>query len=178
MSHTPIRVPPSVDSLGNSLAPVIEGVKEFRPVTHEDERGSLCEMYSRAWGFDALDLVHAYLVTVRPGRIKGWACHEHQTDRYFFANGATRLVLFDNRPGSPTYRLVTDRTYSPANRALVSVPPGVFHAVQCVSDSESLFFNIPSESYRHDSPDKLVLPLENDLIPFSFERSDQIPGRG
>ncbi len=158
----------SVDPSGRSLAPVIEGVKEHFPITQQDERGSLCEVYNRLWEFDDIPLVHAYVVTVRPGKVKGWACHLKQIDRYFFLSGTAKLVLYDGRRHSATSGLVTETVYSPMNRALVLVPPGIFHAVESVGGDEVVMFNIPGEPYNYENPDKLTLPLESEEIPYSF----------
>ena len=54
------------------------------------------------------------------------------------------------------------------NRSLVTIPPGVWHAVQNVSDREAVFINSPSHAYNHEAPDKYRLPLRNDVIPFSL----------
>lgn len=159
---------PSVEASGRSLAPVIDGVKEHAPITQQDERGSLCEVYSRQWRFDDIPMVHAYVVTVRPGKVKGWACHRKQIDRYFFLSGTAKLVLYDGRRGSSSSGLVTEKVYSPMNRSLVLVPPGVFHAVQCLGQDEVVMFNIPSDPYDYDNPDKLTLPLDSDEIPYRF----------
>ncbi len=161
--------PQSVDASGRSLAPVIDGVKAFFPATHEDDRGSLCEIYNQAWKFDEIPMVHAYAVTVRPGKVKGWACHRRQIDRYFFLCGTAKLVLYDGRRGSPTSGLVTETVYSPIKRALVLVPPGVFHAVECVGDEEVVMFNIPSAPYDYEHPDKVTLPITTDQIPYRFD---------
>ena len=162
------RAEPTVTLDGEKLAPTIHELKIKQVVTHQDERGSLVELYNTAWNFDDVPLVHAYLVTVRPGRVKGWALHERQIDRYFFCSGTLKLVLFDNRPASPTHKLLNVLYFSEINRSLVSVPPGVFHAVENVGIQDALMFNIPSTPYVYDAPDKLVLPLENDFIPYSF----------
>ncbi|MCL6283607.1 dTDP-4-dehydrorhamnose 3,5-epimerase family protein [Ruegeria sp. 2012CJ41-6] len=161
----------TVEKTGQSVAKVIDGVREFSPPTHEDERGSLCELYSDSWGFDDIPMVHAYAVTVRPNQVKGWACHQTQVDRYFFFSGAVKLVLYDARPESPTYKLVTEKTYSDINRALVSVPPGVFHAVECVGPQEGLLFNIPSHTYNYEKPDKIICPIDTPDIPYTFKNS-------
>lgn len=158
----------TVTSDGTSVAAVIDGVSEFSPPTHEDKRGSLCELYSDSWGFDDLPMVHAYAVTIRPGRVKGWALHRTQVDRYFFFGGTTKLVLFDARLDSPTSMMVTEKVYSEINRALVSVPPGIFHAVECVGQTDSLMFNIPSHAYDYDEPDKITCPLDSPDIPYKF----------
>lgn len=167
---TPIKAPASVTADGASLKPRIDGVRIHHSVTHEDDRGTLCEIYGATWGFDDLPLVHAYLVTVRPGKVKGWAVHGGQVDRYFFVSGTSKLVLYDGREGSPTFGMVSEDVFSEASRALVLVPPGVFHAVENIGQTDNLLFNIPSRPYRHEDPDKHTLPLVNDLIPYSFDR--------
>lgn len=166
--NAPKKAGQTVTPDGKKLGAHIDGVTFFYPTTHQDERGSLCEMYSQAWNFDDIPMVHAYLVTVRPGRVKGWALHQKQIDRYFFALGSVKLVLYDDRKTSPTYKMVNELYFSEINRALVSVPPGIYHAVENVGLTDALSFNIPSEPYNYEDPDKLVLPLENDLIPYSF----------
>lgn len=158
---------------GRSVQPLIEGIRIHHPTTHQDERGTLCEIYSRAWKFDDVPLVHAYLVTVRPRKVKGWAIHQTQIDRYFFVQGSLKVVLYDAREGSPTHGMINERVFSEANRALLSVPPLVYHAVENVGETDGLLFNIPSDPYDYEKPDKLTLPLVNDLIPYSFE-----PARG
>lgn len=158
----------TVDDRGQLIREMISGVLIHYPATHQDERGTLCELYNRNWGFEAPADLHAYLVTVRPGKVKGWAVHEKQTDRYFFVQGTSRLVLYDSRTSSVTHGLVSELFFSETNRALVSVPPGVFHAVEAVGLIDSLLFNIPSHPYNNRNPDKYTLPLENSVIPYVF----------
>ena len=169
-STLPTKAPQTVTSEGRSVKAAIAGVTVRPAVTHQDERGTLAEIYSPAWGFDDLPLVYAYLVTVRPGRVKGWAMHQRHVDRYFFAAGVLKLVLYDGRPESPTHGLVSELCFSEVNRSLVSVPTGVWHAVENVGTADAMLVSLPSEPYDHEDPDKLLLPLENALIPYSFAR--------
>lgn len=164
----PIKAKQTVAKSGKSIQPLIHEVEIYQPDTQQDSRGTLCEIYNQNWGFQAPEALHAYLVTVRPGKVKGWAVHKRQTDRYFFVSGSSKLVLYDTRSESPTHKMLTELFFSELNRALVSVPPGVFHAVECIGKSDSLLFNIPTIPYNHEDPDKYTLPLDNDLIPYSF----------
>lgn len=164
----PIKAPSTVAADGRSLKPVIDGVKIRPAVTQQDHRGTLCEIFDPRGGFDDIPLVHIYMVTVRPGRVKGWAVHADQVDRYFFARGTLKLVLYDGRPASPTHGMVNELYFSDFNRSLLSVPAGIYHAVENVGTDEGLIVSVPSEPYQHDDPDKWLLPLENDLIPYSF----------
>lgn len=169
MASVPRKSPPTVTPTGERLAPIIHGVRVHQQVTQQDDRGSVTELYSPFWGFDDLPLVFLYTVTVRPGKVKGWAVHYEQTDRYFFYQGALKLVLYDSRPDSSTYRMINELYFSETNRSLVLVPPHVYHAVHNVGTTDVLMINFPSHPYRHADPDKYTLPLDNDLIPYTFE---------
>jgi dTDP-4-dehydrorhamnose 3,5-epimerase len=171
MTMQPKKAGQTVTTDGERIATRIEGVKVHQQVTQQDERGTLTELYSPFWGFDDIPLVFLYTVTIRPGMAKGWAVHHDQVDRYFFWGGSIKLVLYDDRPESPTYRMINELYFSELNRSLVLVPPHVYHAVQNVGTTEGLMINLPSEPYHHEDPDKYTLPLNNDLIPYKFERT-------
>ncbi len=158
----------SVTPQGQSIQNLIDGVRVRLAVTHPDERGDLCEVYSTAWGFDEEPMVYAYFASVRPGQTKGWVKHLLQTDRLFFAIGSFRVVLYDDRPESPTYRKLNVLYFSDRKRGLVRIPPGVFHAVQNVGNVDASFINNPTRAYNHEQPDKYRLPLDTPLIPFKF----------
>jgi dTDP-4-dehydrorhamnose 3,5-epimerase len=74
------RDAPTVTSNGERIAR-IEGVEVNKLFPHNDHRGSLTEVISEASRFWREPIVHAYLFTVRPGRIKGWGMHKRQADR-------------------------------------------------------------------------------------------------
>lgn len=164
----PRKTVQSVTREGASVAPMIDGVLIRPCVTHQDDRGTLMEIYSQAWKFDNVPLVHTYLVTVRPGKVKGWAVHHDQIDRYCFVSGTLKLVLFDDRRTSATRGMINELHFSEVNRSLVSVPPHVYHAVENIGVTDAVMYNLPSEPYDYASPDKYQLPLENDLIPYTF----------
>ena len=154
---------------GESVKPMIDGVHIRYATTHPDERGTLCEVYNPAWNFSEEPLVYVYQVTVRPGRIKGWIKHLQQDDRLFISLGAIRIALYDDRPDSPTYKMLTVNYLSEVNRGLIRIPRGVFHALQNIGQTDALFINLPTRAYNHTDPDKYRLPLKNDVIPFDFD---------
>lgn len=97
--------------------------------------------------------------------------HQKQIDRYFFTYGTTKLVLYDARKSSNTYQRISEYYFGKINRALVSVPLGVYHAVENVGNSDALLFNFPNEAYKHEDPDKHTLKLDSGLIPYSFDNA-------
>ena len=160
---------PTVTTTGKRLQTLIDGVHIHQQVTQQDARGTLTEIYSPFWAFDTIPLVYIYTVSVHPTKIKGWAVHYVQTDRYFFYAGSAKLVLYDSRPESSTYKLINELYFSETNRSIILVPPHVYHAIQNVGTTEILLINFPSHVYQHDDPDKYTLSLDNHLIPYTFD---------
>lgn len=156
----------TVTADGESLEERIDGVEVRRTVAHADERGTLCEIFDPRWGFTDDPLVYVYLATIRPGQVRGWVLHLQQNDRLFAYAGVLRIVLYDARTDSDTYGRLNVFHFGEHDRALLSIPAGVYHGVKNVGDREGAFVNLPSEPYRHDDPDKYRLPLENDVIPY------------
>lgn len=159
---------PTVTPEGERLREGIDGVVLRRAITHVDGRGTLVEVFNPEWSLDAEPLRYVYQASIRPGQVKGWVLHRLQTDRLFFSFGTCRIVLFDGRDHSPTHDRLEELFAGEDNRTLVTIPPGVWHAVQNVGNRDAVFINSPSRAYDHEGPDKYRLPLENDVIPFSF----------
>ena len=165
----PVKDKQSITPTGQLTKPLISGVVINRRTAIEDERGEIVEVYNPAWNLHSDPLVYIYQTSVRPGAVKGWIVHQKQDDRLYNVIGVLRWVLFDNRPESPTFKMLNDVTVSEHNRALIIIPRGVFHAVKNIGTSDAYFINSPTRAYDHTDPDKLRLPLKNDLIPFAFD---------
>lgn len=153
---------------GESVAERIDGVVVRSAVTQVDARGELCEVYNPAWGVHPDPMVYAYQIVIRPGAVKGWVAHDHQDDRLFASLGVVRIVLFDDRPVSPTRGMVNEIHLGERNRGLVVIPRGVFHAVQNIGVGDALLMNLPTRAYNHQSPDKRRLPVDDTRIPYRF----------
>jgi dTDP-4-dehydrorhamnose 3,5-epimerase len=156
----------SVRADGERLRDPIDGVSVRRAVTHADERGSLTEILDDRWSFTDDPIVYVYHVTIRPGQLRGWVVHRVQNDRLFAYAGVLKIVLYDGRVDSSTYGRINILHVGLHDPSLISIPAGVYHAVQNVGADEAAFVNLPSEPYRHDDPDKYRLPRENDVIPY------------
>src|SRR5450631_2977160 len=98
----------TVTPVGASISRLIEGVVIQSSTTHEDDRGTLCEIMSPHRPPHPAPLVYVYQFTIRPGKIKGWHIHHLHDDRIFISQGHVRVVLYDNRPDSPTYGFVNE----------------------------------------------------------------------
>jgi dTDP-4-dehydrorhamnose 3,5-epimerase len=166
-----IRESATVTPSGDRLEQLPDGVTFRNAVTHVDDRGSVCELFDPRWGWTDDALVFAYFFTLRPGMVKGWGMHLEHEDRYFILHGDLEVVLYDDRPNSPTNGLVARVYLSEHQRRLMNIPPGVWHANRNVGASDLTVINFPTKPYDHEHPDKYRLPLDTDQIPYSFEES-------
>ena len=156
----------TVTSAGEPVQEPIDGVRVRRARTHIDHRGDLCEVYDERWAFTPDPVPFVYFVTLRPGSVRGWVIHLEQDDRLFFASGAIKVALYDGREESPTVGRVNVFYFGDRDRALLRIPPGVYHAVKNVGHADAVFVNLPSRPYEHDAPDKYRVALDSDAIPY------------
>ena len=67
---------------------------------------------------------------MRPGQIKGFVLHRTYSDRLFFSQGTVKVVLYDDREGSPTRGMLNELFFGENNRGNLVIPACVWHAVQ------------------------------------------------
>lgn len=154
---------------GEVITELIDGVKTRKARTVIDYRGELIEMWNADWAFDEEDVPYVYHVVTAPGSVRAWVVHLNQVDRLYYPSGRIQVVLYDARDGSPTQGKINEFYFGEARRALLRIPPGVYHGVRNVGNEDAWFINMPSMPYRHDDPDKYRLPLDSPEIPFRFQ---------
>jgi dTDP-4-dehydrorhamnose 3,5-epimerase len=150
----------------------IEGVEVERLSRFSDHRGTLGEVIDFQRPFWREPVVYSYVVTVRPGRIKGWGMHKLQADRYYVASGHLRVVLYDGRTESPSHGRFQELHFTPETLGLVRIPPGVWHADQNWGDVDAMIVNFPTRPYSHENPDKYRIDPHSGEIPFDFALAD------
>ncbi len=151
---------------------MIKGVKIKRLKVIPDERGRLMEILRQD---DKLfeKFGQVYLTTAYPGVVKGWHYHKKQDDNMAVVKGMMKIVLFDGRKKSPTYKEINEFFSGENNPILVHIPRGVYHGFKCISEEEALVINIPTEVYNYDNPDEFRLsPHNNNIISYNWERKD------
>jgi dTDP-4-dehydrorhamnose 3,5-epimerase len=150
---------------------MIEGVSIKKLKVIPDERGRLMEIFRRD---DELfsGFGQVYMTTAYPGVVKGWHYHKKQDDNMAVVKGTMKIVLYDGREDSPTYREVNEFFAGEHNPILVHIPRYVYHGFKCVSPDEAIVINTPTEVYDYAQPDEFrVHPHDND-IPYDWGRKD------
>jgi dTDP-4-dehydrorhamnose 3,5-epimerase len=150
------------------LRQAIEGVTlhEVRHVPRD--HGVITEMYRSEWDPTGLPVTHSYQSRLFPGAIGAWSCHARSIDRLFVNQGHLKLVLFDGREESPTYRQINEVHCGDARPTFVVLPVGVWHGVQNLGTTDALMVNFPTLAYDYSDPDHYRLPWDSESIPYTW----------
>lgn len=118
-----------------------------------DERGKIMHMLrSDAPHFDRFGEI--YFSVVHQGAIKAWHIHKEMTLNYAVPFGKIKMVLFDDRPDSPTKDELMEIFLGPDNYQLVTVPPLVWNGFKGIS-ADSLVANCATISHDPAEIDRL-----------------------
>ncbi len=136
-----------------------------------DERGSLFEVMRlndeemNAGAIKQIIASYSY-----PGMIKGWHLHSTQEDHLVCVTGMIKLVLYDYRRESPTYKTINEIFMGERHPRAVYIPPGLFHGTKNIGREIAVVIGMPSLLYDPKEVDeRRVNPLNNDLIPYDWE---------
>jgi dTDP-4-dehydrorhamnose 3,5-epimerase len=150
---------------------MIEGVRIKKLKVIPDERGRLMEML-RADDEIFLKFGQVYMTTAYPGAVKAWHFHKRQVDHFVVVKGMMKVVLYDGRAESSTRKEINEFFMGEHNPILLQIPPLVFHGFKCISESEAIVVNCPTEAYSYQDPDEYRVDPHGGEIPYDWERKD------
>lgn len=130
-----------------------------------DERGTILHML-RATDPHFQKFGEIYFSTVYKGVVKGWHRHRGMTLNYACVHGRIKLVLYDDRPGSPTLGEIQEVFLGPDAYALVIIPPEVWNGFKGMSDPYAIVANCCTEP--HDPARSTRLDPFKNTIPYDW----------
>lgn len=147
---------------------LIEGVsiRKLNPIL--DERGFLQECLRSDWS-EFKKFGQAYITAAFPNVVKAWHKHRIQTDNLICIVGNAKLVLYDKREKSRTYKNINEIFFGEKNPLLVTIPNNIWHGFKAIGDKMIIVLNIPTEIYNYDKPDEYRLPYDTDEIDYNWE---------
>ena len=146
---------------------MIAGVRTKPLKVIPDERGRLMETL-RCDDEIFLKFGQAYITTAYPGVVKGWHYHKIQVDNFIGVKGMFKVVLFDDRPTSPTKGEVNEFFLGVHNPTLLQIPTLVLHGFKAIGTEEAIMLNLPTEPYRYDSPDEYRVDPRSPTVPYDW----------
>jgi dTDP-4-dehydrorhamnose 3,5-epimerase len=140
---------------------MIDGVGIFPLKQIPDERGKIMHML-RCDDPHFERFGEIYFSMVYPGVIKGWHLHTEMTLNYAVVVGSIKLVLYDDRPESPTRGQIMEIFTGQDNYQLIKVPPLVWNGFKGLGVTPSIVANCATIPHR---PDEIVRkdPLSPDI---------------
>lgn len=150
---------------------MISGIRIKKLKVIPDERGRLMEML-RADDDLFIKFGQIYMTTAYPGVVKAWHYHKKQIDNFVVVKGMMKVVLYDGREDSPTYKEINEFFMGEHNPILLQIPAFVYHGFKCISETEAIVINCPTEVYSYENPDEYRIPPHGGEIPYDWSRKD------
>ena len=144
---------------------MIEGIA-IRPLKQiSDERGKVMHMLKRddPW-FEKFGEI--YFSVVYPGAIKGWHLHKVMTLNYAVVSGIIKLVLYDDREGSPSRGQLQEIFTGQDNYALISIPANVWNGFKGIGTAPAIVANCAT--IPHDPAEIVRLDPFTKTIPYDW----------
>lgn len=134
-----------------------------------DERGSVMHMLKETDPhFERFGEI--YFSTVYPGVVKGWHLHDRMALNYAVPHGMIKMVLYDDREGSPTRGEVQEIFVGEQNHVLVHVPARVWNGFKGMGSSAAVVANCAT--IPHDPTEIHRLDPHVNSIPYDWSRKD------
>lgn len=143
---------------------MIDGVTVVPLRRIPDERGTVHHMLKRT-DPHFIEFGEIYFTTIYRDVVKGWHRHREMTLNYACISGRIKLVLYDDRDGSPTHGELNEHFLGPDNYALVVIPPGIWNGFKGMVET-SIVANCCTHPHDPARSDRLD-PFIND-IPYDW----------
>lgn len=145
--------------------PMLAGMA-IRPLVQiKDERGAIMHML-RADQAEFESFGEIYFSLVRPGVVKAWKRHRRMVQNFAVPVGEIRLVLYDDRPGSPTSGKTLEIITGADRYALIRIPPLLWYGFQGIAPGDSMIANCAS--IPHDPAESEGIPPDNSVVPYRW----------
>jgi dTDP-4-dehydrorhamnose 3,5-epimerase len=107
-----------------------------------------------------------YFSVVNPGVVKGWHLHTRIMLNYAVVAGSIKLVLYDDREGSPSRGELQELFLGDGNYSLVKIPAGIWNGFKGISLGPAIVANCATEP--HDPDEILRRPPRGGEIPYDW----------
>jgi dTDP-4-dehydrorhamnose 3,5-epimerase len=114
-----------------------------------------------------IDFGEIYFSTIYPGVVKGWHLHREMTLNYACIQGRIKLVIFDDREGSPTRGQLDEVFLGPDNYSLVVIPPNLWNGFKGIGTELSIVADCITKPFDEAKAVRLD-PLDG-RIPYDWE---------
>ena len=145
---------------------MLDGVVVAKLKKIPDERGAIYHML-RNDDQNFIKFGEIYFSIAYPGVIKGWHEHTKQIQNYCVIEGMIKLVMFDNRQDSTTYKKIQELFIGDENYCLVTIPTGIIMGYKCIGSKKSILANC--STLPHDPTEMISYEPLGEKVPYNWE---------
>ena len=110
-----------------------------------------------------------YISEINFNSIKAWKLHSKQTQNISVPTGKIKMVLYDSRKDSSTFKeLIELNLGRPNNYLRITIPPGVIYGFKCLSRPNALLVNCTD--IEHDPKESVTLSIDDNKVPFLWNK--------
>jgi len=149
---------------------LIQGIEIRKLEKHADERGFLCELLRKDWSLFE-EFAMTYFSITYPGVVRAWHRHSKtkQIDNMSVIQGMAKIVVYDDREGSPTKGIINEFVIGEDNMTLLKIPGECWHGFKVLGNKPIILLNFPNKLYNYENPDEERLPPDTKKIPYDWK---------
>lgn len=146
-------------------------IQELKQIV--DERGKVMHML-RADSPLFTKFGEIYFSVVNPSAVKAWKRHLKMTQHFAIPVGKIRLVIYDERENSESFRKIEVLEMGEDNYSIVRIPPLVWYGFKGISQVSALIANCTDAP--HDPGEVETLDAFDGRIPYNWVNDKEVIG--
>jgi len=148
--------------------PKIKGIRIAKLDEIYDSKGSVLHMIKSS-SPEFQKFGECYISEVNYNSIKGWKLHSRQTQNISVPSGKIKMVLYDSREDSSTFKELIELILGrPDNYLRITIPPGVIYGFKCLTRPNALIVNCTD--IEHDPKESVTLSIDDNKVPFLWDK--------
>ncbi|OGG08325.1 hypothetical protein A2154_03545 [Candidatus Gottesmanbacteria bacterium RBG_16_43_7] len=154
---------------------MIWGVVTNELILHPDERGYFTELIRETDTFFAEGFGQLSHSLMHDGVVKAWHVHKTQVDFWYLVSGEIKVVLYDARAHSPTFKNLIEIMMGDGHQQIVlKIPFGVAHGLKVTRGPAHLLY-ITSGVYNPDEEGRI--PYNDPEIGYDWVQGKEITNK-
>ena len=146
----------------------IKGIRIVKLNEIFDSKGSVLHMIKSS-SPEFKNFGECYISEINFNSIKGWKLHYKQTQNISVPSGKIKMVLYDSREDSSTFKeLIELNLGRPDNYLRITIPPGVIYGFKGLSNPNALLVNCTD--IEHDPNESVTLSIDDNKVPFLWDK--------
>lgn len=145
---------------------MINGILQTPLKQFHDERGKVMHML-RSTDNHFIAFGEVYFSWIYPNIIKAWHKHKEMVMNYAVPVGSIKVVLYDDRTGSPTFGEVNEFYMNAENYYLLTIPNGIWYGFKAMGGQSAMIVNC--STIPHDPEEIIRIDAFDTSIPYSWD---------